>query len=243
MQLNTLLIIAILYIPNLDIAGQTISQNLPFEFSHGERPYEFLQNPVSINNNKIWDHQLWEVIDLGFSFELFDQQYDKIEVRSGGVDFFEEGGSRSKRIFSFYKLLQDRGSSTSASPVAYEYAYSEEFQEFIFKIEWRNAGIISSESKKANPDDYINVQVWLHQTTSKINIHFGPSQLAPDTYLNNLNEAGPLGLKLLMDGYFVGPIGHADEPELLNTNKDFNKYPNIETYPKDGKFYCFELNK
>lgn len=216
------------------------SQEVPITFTYDSQEFKFLDEPVSINNGEVWSDSYSQAIDLGFTFTVAGNTYDRIEVRSGGIDFYESGSSRSRRLFALYRLLEDKGDSESLSPISYQYGYSSEYEENIFKIEWRNAGVKDFGFMTSSPGDFVNIQIWLHETSDIMCIHFGPHMLAEETYLNNLNEAGASGIKLLIDDDFIGPIGDGDMPESIIAECIPGVcYFNIETYPSEGLRYCF----
>ena len=216
------------------------AQEIPFTFSYDSQEFEYLNESISVNNGETWGHNFVSTIELGFSFMVAGNTYDSIQVRSGGIDFPDSGPSLSRRLLALSGLLVDKGESESLSPISYHYGYSPEHEENIFKIEWKNAGVRNFGFMPSSPEDYVNIQVWLFETSQEICIHFGPHQLDADTYLNNLNAAGALGIKLLIEGNFIGPFGNGDMPEtLIDECAPGNCLANINTYPSEGMRYCF----
>ena len=225
------------------ISSSIKAQQLPIEFSYSQKDFEFLDSPVYLNGEDIWGMGYSEVVDLGFIFTVAGNDYDKIIVRSGEISFFESDTTSisSRRLFSLRGILEDRGETESVSPISYQYEYSTEYEENIFKVEWKNAGIYNLDflGLSSSPEDFVNIQVWLHEISGNICIHFGPHLLEEQTYLNNLDEAGVLGIKLLIGEDFIGPIGDGDAPESVIDICALSCWSNINSYPSEGMVYCF----
>ena len=72
-------------------------QEIPYSFSYSSADFTDLDNPLELSGDEIWADDFYRLIDLGFEFEVAGTLFDRIEVRSGGVDFYEVGSSRSRR--------------------------------------------------------------------------------------------------------------------------------------------------
>jgi len=149
-----------------------------YTFQVGNQPYQELANPVSINNGEVWEFPEYE-IGLGFNFYLFDTLINKLY-------FFNEGqGSVLSSVPSstrFHKMvmpfgagLLDRGYPTSQSQSPLSYEVSGEPGTRICKIQWKNAGFFGDYQENGSFTDYVNFQLWLHEVTGLIEMHYGPS--------------------------------------------------------------------
>ncbi len=219
-----------------------LAQSVPYTFHYTQENFEYLTDPISVNEDKVWDTQNFsQLFELGFDFTVGDQTFDKIEIRSGGIDFHQEGATRKKRLFSLYKLLIDKGATESLSPISYQIFKGENNNEAIFKVEWRNAGIVGNgPSTPPIAEDFVDIQVWLHQNSNQISIHFGPSHISQGSPLYSLNSTNFLGIKLLVNDNFIGPIGNGNMPTYIIGNctpTTCNR--NIGGYPSEGIVYWF----
>ena len=215
-------------------------QEIPYSFSYSSADFTDLDNPLELSGDEIWADNFYRLIDLGFEFEVAGTLFDRIEVRSGGVDFYEVGSSRSRRLFSFYRLLEDRGTTQSESPITYQVDNSPTDAGAIFKIEWKNAGVVAGPDASNIPEDFLDLQVWLHENSNIISIHFGANQISAESLLHSLVNASVLGIKLLVDNTFIGPVGNGTMPSSVVDFCDPGVcYQNINSYPSDGTIYWF----
>ncbi|MFA6949581.1 MAG: T9SS type A sorting domain-containing protein [Lentimicrobiaceae bacterium] len=133
------------------------------------------------------------IIPIGFDFFFFNSTIDTLF-------FFETAPSilsSSKELNGFHKIiipfgasLVDRGigSSHSLSPLSYQ--LSGEIGSRILKIEWKNAGFAIEYYLNNTLDDYVNFQLWLYETSGKMEIHYGPSQISHPEFAY-ADETGP----------------------------------------------------
>lgn len=235
---NTMKILAL----SLLVFFSTISfgQEIPYSFSYSFGDFEYLENPIELSEDEIWSDNFHRLIDLGFEFEVAGTGFDRIEVRSGGVDFYEVGSSRSRRLFSLYRLLEDRGTTQSESPITYQIENSPSDAGNVLKIEWRNAGVVAGPNPSSIPEDFLDIQVWLHENSNIISIHFGASQISAESLLFSLNNSSVLGIKLLVENTFIGPVGNGSMPTSVVDYCDLGPcYQNISSYPGNGTIYWF----
>jgi hypothetical protein len=217
-----------------------LGQEVPYSFSYSSGDFEYLENPIDLSGDEIWDYSFYRLLDLNFEFEVAGTWFDRIEVRSGGVDFYEVGSSRSRRLFSFYRLLEDRGTTQSESPITYQIENSPTDAGKVFKIEWRNAGVVAGANSTNIPEDFLDLQVWLYENSNIMSIHFGPNQISSESLLYSLVNSSVLGIKLLIDNTFISPVGNGSVPSSV---VDFCElgvcYQNISSHPENGTIYWF----
>lgn len=220
-----------------------ITQEIPMTFTYSAQEFQFLESPISVNNGTIWKSNFTTPIDLGFTFNIAGEEVTQIQVRSGAVLLSKPNSDKTILLFALSALLEDKGISESGSPIAYEYGFSQAYDENLFKIEWKNAGVVDNTpfGSPASPTDYVNLQVWLHEKSGQVSIHFGPHQLAPNTYLLNcLWKSSVIGIKLLIGDVYIGPIGNGDQPDpWIDYCTSSTCYNNIRTYPSPGTLYTF----
>jgi len=183
----TLLIISVIIL----FPGLLFSQSYTFSATTGT--YTGLANPVSLNNGQVWELPDFE-IPIGFDFWFFNSSIDSLY-------FFEDGSgsvlSTSKLQSGLHKLLIpygtsliDRGYGTSFSQSPLSYELSGDPGSRVLKVEWKNAGFYGDFENNGTSTDYVNFQLWLHETTGHIEIHYGPSLINyPELDFND--ESGP----------------------------------------------------
>ncbi|WP_020535159.1 T9SS type A sorting domain-containing protein [Lewinella cohaerens] len=222
------------------LSSLAFGQEIPYSFSYSSGDFEYLVNPIDLNGDEIWSDNFYRLLDLGFEIEVAGTSFDRIEVRSGGVDFYEVGSSRSRRLFSFYRLLEDRGEAVSESPVTYQIENSPTDAGGVFKIEWRNAGVVAGPNSTSIPEDFLNLQVWLHENSNIISIHFGTSEISSESQVYSLVNSSVLGIKLLIDDTFIGPVGDGTMPgSVVDFCEPGVCYQNISSHPEEGTIYWF----
>lgn len=149
-----------------------------YTFQVGNQPYQELANPISINNGEVWDFPEYEV-NLGFNFYLFDTLINKIyffnEGQGSVLSSVPSSTRYHKMVMAFGAGLLDRGYGTSQSQSPLSYEVSGEPGTRICKIQWKNAGFYGDYEENGSMTDYVNFQLWLHEVTGLIEMHYGPS--------------------------------------------------------------------
>ncbi len=70
------------------------SQGIAYFSTTSMQPYVELENPISINNDEIWNEGSIFNLYFDFQFTIFDQIYSSINVEAGGGLFFAGLGSK-----------------------------------------------------------------------------------------------------------------------------------------------------
>ena len=142
-----------------------------------------LDDPTSINDGEVWDPDSQYFLDIGFDFEIYGTTYSSLVIDAGkGITF---PGSDSRELWIWvsewggWPLLQDNGTDVSDSPISYQLTGDQGSR--ILKIQWLNAGIREVDGDD-DPNDYINFQIWLLETSNKVEVHYGSSQTSDDSY-------------------------------------------------------------
>lgn len=165
-----------------------------YTFTVGNQPYQELTDPVSINNGEIWEFPEYE-IDIGFNFYLFDTLINKLYFFNEGQgsvlsSVFPSSTRYHKMILPFGAGLLDRGYGTSQSQSPLSFEVSGDPGTRICKIQWKNAGFLGDYEENGSMTDYVNFQLWLHEVTGLIEMHYGPS-LITDAYVD-FDAPGPI---------------------------------------------------
>ena len=69
--------------------------------------------------------------------------------------------------------LVDRDTSGNGSSSPISYTLSGTAPSRIFKLEWKNAGFFNPIDNATSYDDFINLQLWLHEGSDAIEVRFG----------------------------------------------------------------------
>ena len=246
----------------------SIAQETEYFFEEFSQDYADLENPVSVNNNQIWDDPAFTV-PVGFEYKIFDASSNQIlfDEDLGGVVYNHE---LNKAIVVTTADLIDRADATnqanSFSPISYLVEGFEGSR--IFKLEWKNAGFFDDDSG----DYFVNLQLWIYEGSNMIEIHYGPSNIDDVLYnwqedfcgLFEFDEAAETAhgylIEEMTDNYDFSYVTIDDffEPNTFSTIPEngtvFRFYPEyavgieeletaIKTYPNPATDYLYIENK
>lgn len=228
------------------LAPQAQAQ-LPYNFApRTGQTYTALTGTTSINGTDIWDEESYSVpLPAGFDFKLGGVPISifNLDLSMGG--FFQDPTSTLLTGFTYGESdLVDRGfldSLGSRSPISY--AVSGTRPNRIFKVELANAGFYDEQDLYLTALDSVNLQIWLYETSSVVEMHYGPSQITHPTdyfYFGN----GPLvGYFKEFDGNASGAIytltGDPLRPTLDSVDFVNTIVNTLDTWPANGTVYRF----
>lgn len=162
---------------------QTHAQTPYYSFSQYTSTYSDLTSPTSLNNGNLWDFSIstayypLNISSLLPFFLVFGDYNWDMRVYGGVVQFYNSGSQQLYYINGFGLFspdgMKDKGSSSSLSPISYQVTGSAPNR--ILKVEWKNAGHAVAGA------DYLNVQIWLYETTNVIEVHYGSSSITNAT--------------------------------------------------------------
>jgi len=189
--------------------------------------YTELVNPISLNNNDIWEMPDY-IIPIGFNFQYFNSVVDSLFFFQDGSSStlsssIEEGGIH-KLFIPFGAALVDRGYGTSVSQSPLSYKLIGLPGNRVLKIEWKNAGLYGELQFNGTTSDFINFQMWLYEISGDIEIHYGPS-LFNYPQFDFTFESGP-AISLIpsydWDQDIFSPnsiwlVGNPDNPEMISS--------------------------
>lgn len=216
---------------------------MPYNFTVKQNSYTPLNNAISLNKGEIWDDSIF-TIPLDFPFTIGRKTVNTIYLKFDGVISADTSSTTMDGIVFIDADLQDRGGidmKQSLSPVSYKTEGSGGNR--ICKIEVANAGFYDERDQFGTMDDYVNVQVWLYEQDSKLELHYGPSKISNPTYYF-LNGVGPLvGFAkefsyLESSGLVYTLAGNPDSPTLDSFSLSIAGYT-LNDYPKHGTVYTF----
>ncbi|MBI4931714.1 MAG: T9SS type A sorting domain-containing protein [Bacteroidetes bacterium] len=242
-----------------------------YSFSQYTSTYADLTAPVSLNNSNVWNYSgstpdpyiALDIATLLPYFQVYGDMNNAMRVVGGAVQFYNNGSQQLYYINGFGLFfpggMKDKGTTTSLSPISYQVTGSAPNR--ILKVQWKNAGNSLASA------DYINVQIWLYETSNIIEAHYGSTSITNagttqlsvgvgHTYVPNSNmieddflENSPSNPVLSMNANaFYGipangtvykfMVGGAGVNELNNPLSAITVFPN----PTSGKFIVDRKN-
>jgi hypothetical protein len=219
-------------LPKRDLAGSS------YDFSKITGTYRNLTNPTLLSDTGIWDQEQYK-LPIGFNFTVYDQIVDTVIVDDGsaGFVFFQDstGFYESDYYIDVFNTdFIDRGNRKSLSPVSYLLEGASPSR--ILKIEWNNAGFYGEYERAKTKNDFVNVQLWLYETSNHVEIHIGPSSIKMPNQDYYGAKGGYFGLwQYYTDADNISLTGPADNPVAV--------YGVIDTTvigtPSNGVIYQF----
>ena len=160
----------------------------PYCFEAKMTTYNELENSISLTNGRVWEELVIE-IPIDFDFWFFKTRFSKLfTIPENGIII--NTNNIQEVVISiispfFPTLLEDRGSvidnmnnlinNNSLSNISF--ISSGDSGERVLKIQYQNAGFYDEINEKGTSNDFINFQLWLYETSNKIEIHFGPNSV------------------------------------------------------------------
>lgn len=160
-----------------------------YDFNQTTNTYTPLSNAVALTD-ELWDDQEYDV-DLGFTFELFDQEVSNIHLDVNG-QLSVSTGTQDYSFGLFATDIVDGGFNTpdfTSIPVQYTIEGSAGDQ--IFKVQWEDAAIWGATEAS------LDFQIWMYESSGNVEIHFGE---------NNIDSL-PIGVGIVIEG---GGIAFSD---------------------------------
>lgn len=207
----------------------------PYFFSQQTVPYSELTGTTSINNSTVWSSFQSFSVPIGFNFEFMGNSYSTIFIEGSGFARFDP--SYYYLINPFTVALEDKGTSSSLSPLAYKLEGSSPSR--VLKIEWNNCGYVNDASGIAN------FQLWLYETSNMIEVHIGTCNAIPSAYSGNGDTGPAIGIYKFSSGiYCEYGIGLLENPAVVNdsiiqnANADIFDFA-VSSTPASGTVYRF----
>ncbi|MFM9947323.1 MAG: T9SS type A sorting domain-containing protein [Saprospiraceae bacterium] len=227
------------------------SQDTPYIFSHGNAPYVPLENATSITNGMTWDDPE-DIIPIGFDFPLFSDTITELDFSFGlGASLAPPLGSGSTAlIFAYDADLIDRGYLDDVSESEIVYLVEGAPGSRIFKIEWQNAGFYNELDENQTSNSFVNLQLWLYETSGVIEIRFGPSAIEDNMLVYDFVSGPLIGIidefneALTEFGTLYYLVGEPDAPSvgvMEEGEETVNLFNNVlQGSPADGQWYRFD---
>lgn len=226
----------------------THAQN--YNFSVLSMPYVPLTGSTSVTNGAVWTS--WSGVsataNIGFNFiangnlNTNTLHFDTNLVPT--VVYSNQPNPSSGFIYApLIADTADRGivNGTSLSNISYKVEGNVGSR--IFKLEWNNIGFYNEIASDNVSSDYINIQLWLYETSNIIEYHFGPSNISNPAESFDGDPGFGCGLYPQFDFNTGEIIGSAYALSGNGTSPTYSYTPNYEVFvtsaPASGTVYRF----
>ena len=224
----------------------------PYILLVGQETYEPLSDPISINQEEVWNEWDSYPVYFGFTVPIFNGEVSSVNLNPGYGFNFPAFGDYHLYLYHWPfggPLLLDRGynSEVSQSPLSFQITGNEGNR--IIKLQWENAGfvmdIISNEEYyEATNSDSVSFQIWIYENDGKIKLHFGPNSITNENSYGNWNGGvmGPFS-KFIIGNYLFDIYGNADNPSYdWYSNEGIQYGQMLIGTPSEGVVYTLNPN-
>lgn len=164
----------------------------PYSFAKFKEAYTNLSGATNLLPGNAWDDTTL-VIPIGFNFKwaLNNKTSDSLVVDTYGIFSFKDDYDFTflmpiRGIVPFYADMADLTLNGGSVPSPISYVTTGAVGSRICKVEYRNAGFYDD----ATAADYANFQLWLYETSNRIEFRYGPS-LITDAQTDFIGDDGP----------------------------------------------------
>lgn len=191
-------------------------------------PYTPLQSPTVVVQNAAMPLGNYVTIPIGFPFSYWGGSYTEFICSSYAYCLF--GQQSSYGFYPFYTYLTGLGDSQ----VGYQLDQSGGPGQRILKVEWKHVGFLTDNTHM----DHTSFQIWLHEGSNAVEIHYGPSAIPAAHYQTDLNgSVGPQVAFAAPDlNSFYNLQGDAGAPAAIYDPMSFLY---VAGYPGEGTIYRF----
>ncbi len=149
-----------------------------YDFTTTTGSYSDLVGATSLNNGQPWTPLVYKYeVPLGFDFAFFNMNFNKIYIAD--LVNFDLNGHFYINAFNVTYIWRP-GADIS-------YLIDGSMGNRIAKVQWKNVGFYFENLNLGTTNDYVNIQLWLYETTHKIEIRIGTSSvLNPDASYGGL---------------------------------------------------------
>lgn len=223
------------------LCSRSATAQMPYNVTTASQAYVSLTNATNISVNRLWSDTSQFVIPVGFSFQLGGATIGNLVLDQ--TNLFMPGATGVQSGFAMLGTsLQDR-SYPSGNPVSpIQYATSGTTGSRILKLELKNAGFATEWDMFQTNDDSLDLQVWIYESNSAIEFHFGPSRVSH--FNDYFDQNIPLGFfrNLDMTSFtfqkFYCLDGDPQSPGM-DTLTNLNNPAGFDAYPASGTVYRF----
>ncbi|MBS3914567.1 MAG: hypothetical protein KG003_08710 [Bacteroidetes bacterium] len=212
-------------------------------FSIGSDTYSSLVGATPVMKDSVWDDpDVWKTsernIPLGFTFHAFGKNITTFSWEQAGVSFRDVDTVVYIGFKDFDMCDLGYGTQNAMSPISRKLEGTAGFH--IMKLEWRRFGIWDDWSQNGKFSDSGYVQLWIYESSRKIELHFGKSNFS------DLTTIYPDGVSLIAakyddDGRTSGIKldGQAANPTVYSFDDTSDR--SIKSWPVQNTVYIFSF--
>jgi len=236
MKKNLLLPIAIIIFCAVKLQAQ-------YAFSTYTAPYTELGKSIELEAGNEWDDPNF-TINFDFPFSIGGETFN--QVTQGGLGaWFSFYSSNIGHEFGYYSDIID-GEVIGASASMISYAVEGLPGNRICKIQYANCAFYNEVyGDEPSANSRVNFQIWLYESNSIIEFHFGENTISGDAPIHN-DGAGPLifigtgidNTEETME-YAITLNGNPADPQTANPTYQENP-EQLNGNPEDGRVYRFD---
>jgi len=225
----------------------TAQAQFGYVFKYNTSTYVPLTGATDATGGDIWGGNNI-AIPTGFNYKLGTKSMDHMDIAFSTI-----GPATDTALFSVLSTfvpwgaltLGDRGlvTGTAVSPIRYKTEGTTPNR--IFKLEFSNAGIMAETDLHDTLEDYLNLQIWVYETTNVMEFHYGPSQMIHKDYYFDTATGVEVGFAKNLDlmgetfDYVYFLKGSSNAPTLDSTDDPDADIKSLDDYPSDGMVYRF----
>lgn len=227
------------------ISGGLISQTFPYEFSVLTETYTDLEGSTSLNNGQVWDDPEY-IVPIGFDFNYFGLTSSTLFMTGVGAGFFFPVETDFANIlFPYSSDIIDAGYANDESLSNISYITEGEPGSRIFKMEWNNCGFYNEVADLGIASNIVNLQMWLYEGSSDIEVRFGPNSIKSDELVHDGFLTTLMGVEVGMQQDTLSAVfalqGDPQAPTIF-ASEDINELfmqTFLEEDPINGTVYHF----
>ncbi len=202
-----------------------------------------------VTGSTIWDDEDY-TLPMPFSWALDStsvQSDFKLSLGFGGVAQDLTGSTLTGFTFGASDFI-DRGAVDNLNPKSpVRYLTTGTAPNRIFKVEIANAGFIEEQDQYGTLDDSVNIQVWIYEGSSILEMHYGPSRISNFNDYFDLGFGGPsviLGFVRNFDptgagGTFYYLSGPPFAVSITSASLPLPLTNGLTAWPANGKVFRF----
>lgn len=223
----------------ISIYSKINAQKQPYTISAHTGTYTELTDGISIDSGATWNSGTFLDLPIGFTFKYYGINTTHILIYSfgiGNVQPFWHIFNLSGNSSASDQGIND-GSGIAKSPRSYLLTGTPGSR--ILKIQYKNIAFDGA------PDDYANYQVWLYETSNKIDVIVGPNRITQPTVVYKGAQGPLIGVTILTNSDFID-IKYANilkgDPSSpgSGTSAKASDLPTLSSTPANGQIYTFD---
>lgn len=209
-----------------------------YSFSYDTGAYKSLNGSMNLSAGEIWDDPSYPC-PIGFHFKFFNELFDTAWVSDTWEVAFgtDIGDGYNYYITPYGADLIDRGFGSAPpqvpkSPISYLVTGAQPNR--ILKIEWKNAAFLLEQDSFSTRTNFLNLQLWLFESTNNIEVHYGPHLVTYQSIIFPDMTGPEISLNNHTNIKYYSLSGDSTKPTLTSFPGSY-----INGTPPDGTIYRF----